>query len=192
MLNPLIAFVFLMCLYTKNVYAFDVNNYKNRNLCGNYELAKFKTNGNIEKVSCHNTYQEAWAAMRENGSKELAIMAKVSGQVKIIDANVALLDLSVNPEQLTYFYTNKELTGSAYTYMDTGSLYGGVDGAHLGTDYSNANNTWVAKVKIGNFTGWIKASTYEIVPITWVKSSSYYTVTSTDIRHNIVAKIPDT
>ena len=26
---------------TKNVYAFDSNNYKNRNICGNYEVAGF-------------------------------------------------------------------------------------------------------------------------------------------------------
>ena len=47
---------------------------------------------------------------------------------KIIDANQALLDLSVNPEQLTYFYEDSGLTSRKYTYMDTGSLYGDVDG----------------------------------------------------------------
>ena len=177
-------------LCTKNVYAFDSNNYKNKSLCGNYEVAGFHSDGVIDPVKCTNSYEEAKNWMKSNGANDLAIMTKVNGQTKIIDANVALLDLSVNPETLTYFYTNQNLTGSSYTYMDTGSLYGGVDGAHMESAYSSAG--WVAKVKTGNFTGWIKASTYEIVPITWVKSKSSYTVTNDSIRHNYVAKIQNT
>ena len=177
-------------LCTKNVYAFDSNNYKNKSLCGYYEVAGFHSDGVIDPVSCKSTYEEAKSFMKSNGANDLAIMTKVNGETKIIDANVALLDLSVNPETLTYFYTNQNLTGSAYTYMDTGSLYGGVDGAHIESAYSQAG--WVTKVTTGNFTGWIKSSTYEIVPITWVKSMSSYTVTNSDIRHNYVAKIQNT
>ena len=176
----------------KNVYAFDSNNYKNRNLCGGFEVAGFHADGVIDKVECFDTYEKARTFMKNNGAIDLAIMAKVNGQTKIIDANVALLDLSVNPETLTYFYTNPNLTGSSYTYMDTGSLYGGVDGVHLDTAYSSTANVWTAKVRIGNFTGWIRQSAYEIVPITWVKSSSSYTVTANDIRHNYVSKIQET
>ncbi len=184
----------LLCLFlgNKNVFAFDSNQYKNRNLCGNYEVSRFYSDGRIEPYACTSNFQDAYKKMTENGAKDLAILGRVGGITKIIDANMALLDLSVNPETLTYFYTNKELTGSSYTYMDTGSLYGGVDGVHLETEYSDAYNTWVAKVRIGNFTGWIKNSTYEIVPITWVKSTSTYTVTNNDIRHNYVAKIQNT
>ncbi len=190
MKKKLLLTILLLSLVTvKNVYAFDSNNYKYRTLCGNYEVASFHSDGAIEKISCHNNYDEAKNAMTSNGSKDLAMMTRVNGETKIIDANVALLDLSVNPETLTYFYTNSELTSSAYTYMDTGSLYGGVDGAHIATSYSNAKGVWTAKVRIGNFTGWIGQSTYEIVPITWVKSASSYTITNSDIRHNYVAKI---
>ena len=184
----LLALVF-MC--TKNVYAFDSSNYKNRGLCGNFEVASFDSNGSINKVACYGSYNEAKTFMKNNGSNNLAIMTKVGGVTKIIDANVALLDLSVNPETLTYFYTNSNLTGSSYTYMDTGSLYGGVDGVLIDSNYTS-NGIWAAKVRIGNFTGWIGQSTYEVVPITWVKSSSSYTVTNSDIRHNYVAKIQNT
>ena len=185
----ILSFFLGFLLYSKNVLAYDINNYRNRSLCGNYEVASFKDNGEIKQVSCHSNYEDAKNSMKNSGGKDLAILTRISNTTKIIDANVALLDLSVNPETLTYFYTNSECKGSAYTYMDTGSLYGGVDGVHLETAYSNYINSWVAKVTIGNFTGWIKQSTYEIVPITWVKSSSSYTVTNSDIRHNYVAKI---
>ena len=185
-------FFTIFCFNIKDVFAFSSSDYEYRSLCGNFEVAGFHSDGVIVTVSCHNTYEEARSYMKSNGADDLAIMAKVDGKTKIIDANVALLDLSVNPETLTYFYKTSELTGSAYTYMDTGSLYGGVDGAHIDSAYSSAKNVWAAKVKIGNFTGWIRQSTYEIVPITWIKSSSSYTITKESIRHNYVAKIQNT
>ena len=184
----LVSVLFVM---PKSVYAYSVSNYENRNLCNNFEVAAFKADGSITTKKCTSNYNEAKEYMKNDGSEELAIMAKVSGKVKIVDANVALLDLSVNPETLTYFYTNSDLKGSSYTYMDTGSLYGGVDGVHMDSAL-NSKGVWVAKVRIGNFTGWISEKTYEIVPIQWVKSTSSYTVTNDSIRHNYVAKIQNT
>ncbi len=172
-----------------NAYAFDASNYRYHGVCGNFEIAGFREDGSVVEVGCFNTYEEARDQMIAYGGYDLGILAWVDGVPKIIDANVALLDLSVNPETLTYFYRNSELTGSAYTYMDTGSLYGGVDGVHMETAYSNYYDVWTAKVRIGNFTGWIRQSAYEIVPITWIKSTSTYTITNSDIRHNYVAKI---
>ena len=47
------------------------------------------------------------------------------------------------------WYEVQDLSGRKYTYMDTGSLYGGVDGAHIATAYSNvtgakSNSTIIA------------------------------------------------
>ena len=187
----IIAIIFTIFITCKSVYAFDINNYRYREICGNYEVAGFHSDGYIDKVACFGNFEEARSFMENNGANDLAIMTRVNGQVKIIDANVALLDLSVNPTTLTYFYENKELTGRQYTYMDTGSLYGGVDGALLEAGWSNNYGKWTAKVRIGNFTGWIPSEAYEVVPITWVHSSSSYTVTSESIKHNYVNKIQD-
>jgi len=172
---------------TLSVKAFSSADYAYRNLCGTYEVAGFHTDGYIDQVECFNDFYQAEEYMRSNGANDLAIMTKVNGVTKVIDANVALLDLSVNPTTLTYFYRNTDLK-SAYTYMDTGSLYGGVDGVMLEAAYSS-KNVWAAKVKIGNYVGWISQEAYEVVPITWIKSSSSYTVTNDSIRHNYVAKI---
>ncbi len=174
--------------FTPDAFAFSSSDYRNRNLCGAYEVAGFHTDGGIATVSCHNSYESAKAWMKNNGADDLAILTKIGGVTEIIDANVALLDLTVPPD-MTYFYTNPELTGYSYTYMDTGSLYGGVDGAFIDAAYSSSNGTWTAKVKTGNCTAWIAKRMYEIVPITWVKSSSSYTVTNESIRHNYVEKI---
>ena len=188
--RKLLIFLFILftCFYIKDVKAFSADNYRYRGLCGNFEVARFNKDGSINTLSCHSNYESAKTAMQNNGEDGTAVLAKVNGESKIIDANVALLDLTVAPD-MTYFYTNSELTGDAYTYMFTGSSYGGVDGAHIATAYSNAKNVWTAKVRIGDFTGWIRQNYYEIVPITWVKSSSSYTVTNDSIRHNYVSKI---
>ena len=185
-------FILGIILYPKDTYAFSSTNYENKSLCGNFEVAGMHTDGVIDPVGCFDTFEEARSFMKNNGADDLVVFGRVAGKTKILDANLALVDLSVNPETLTYFYTNSELTGSSYTYMDTGSLYGGVDGAYLDAAYSSSQNVFVAKVKIGNFTGWIRQSTYEIVPLTWVKSSSSYTVTNEDIKHNYVNKIQET
>ena len=51
---------FLVILFTcKNIYAFDVNNYRNRNLCGKYEVAGFHSDGYIDKVECFSDYNAA-------------------------------------------------------------------------------------------------------------------------------------
>ena len=179
-------------LYPKDTYAFSQANYEYKSLCGNFEVAGMHTDGVIDPVGCFNTFDEAKNFMRSNGADDLVVFGKVAGKTKILDANVALLDLSVNPTALTYFYTNSNLTGSSYTYMDTGSLYGGVDGALLDSSYSSTKGVYTAKVKIGNFTGWISQEAYEVVPVTWVKSSSSYTVTDESIKHNYVNKIQET
>ncbi len=177
--------------FTPDVFAFSSSNYRNKSLCGVFEVAGFHSDGVIDPVSCHGSYDAAKAWMRNNGADDLAILTKVNGVTEIIDANVALLDLTIPPD-MTYFYTNPELSGYAYTYMDTGSLYGGVDGALLDASYSSSKGTWTAKVRTGNCTAWIEKRMYEIVPITWVRSSSSYTVTSESIRHNYVEKIQNT
>ena len=188
--NIIFTFILLASLFIyKNIYAYDVNNYRNRNLCGSYEVAGFHSDGYIDTVKCFNNFNDAKTYMKNNGASDLAIMTKVDGQTKIVDANQALLDLSVNPTTLTYFYENSELTSRQYTYMDTGSLYGGVDGGLLDTSYSNAKGVFTAKVRTGNFTGWISQEAYEIVPITWIKSYSSYTITNDYIKHNYVTKI---
>ena len=186
--------LFIITIYfisTTNTFAFSSSNYSSRGLCGSYELSSFKSNGSINAVGCYSDYYSAKAAMQQNGADDLAIMTKVGSTTKIIDANVALLDLSVNPTALTNFYKDSNLT-SAHTYMDTGSLYGGVDGVLIDSAYSNLKGKWVAKVQIGALTAWIPSEAYEVVPITWIKSSSSYTVTNESIRHNYVAKIQNT
>ena len=84
------------------VNAFSSLDYENRTLCGYYEVAAFNEDGSIEQISCHNQFDEAKAKMLENGNDNVGIMTLVNGKVKLLDVNVGLLDLSVNPTTLTF------------------------------------------------------------------------------------------
>lgn len=182
--------LFLTCIFTcKNVYAFDSNNYKYKNLCGNYEVAGFHADGVIDPVKCFSVFEDAKAYMQENGARDLAVLGKVNGETKILDANMGLVDMTVKDGQLTYFYETKELNTRQYTYMLNSASYGGSDAGLMDTGWSNAKGKFTVKVRIGNFTGWIAHEDCEIVPITWVKSYSHYTVTDEIIRHNYIYRV---
>lgn len=176
-------------LYPKNTYAFSSEDYKNKSLCGTYEVAGMHADGVINPVACFSVFEDAQAWMKNNGAEDLVIFHRLNGKTVILDANMALVDLSVHSGTLN-FYTTKE-TADAYTYMSNSSTYGGTDGAFIEAAYSNLRQIFMAKVKIANFTGWIAVDNYEIVPITWVKSSSSYTVTEESIRHNYVTRVQD-
>ena len=72
-----------------NVSAFSKEDYKNRNLCGAYEVAGFHADGVIDPVGCYSTYAEAKSDMIKNGANDLAVLTKINGTTTIIDANVA-------------------------------------------------------------------------------------------------------
>lgn len=187
----LFSILFLMTLFNiKEAYAYSSSDYVNRVLCANYEVAEFNEDGSIVAKSCHSTVEEAQATMKSDGGDNLAVLGGVAGNVKIYDANVALVDFTNNSSTIN-IYTTSELTAD-YTYMNGTSTYGAVDGVLLGFSYSHSYNTFVNKVKIGGYEGWVRSGLIEIVPLSWVKSTSSYTVTNEYIRHNYVAKIQNT
>ena len=96
----------------KEVYAFSSNDYVNRNTCGGFEIAEFHSNGEIVTVSCHDTLEDAKNTMRQNGSDNLAILNRYQTTTRILDANVALVDLTkLGPNTTFDIYPTSELTG---------------------------------------------------------------------------------
>ena len=174
----------------KKVFAYSAYDYQNKNVCGNYEIASFKADGSVTQVGCYDDFYVARNDMRKNGGEDLAIIARYMGGVKILDANAAILDMTQNGDELTYFFDKYDLSGYSYTYIYGGSGYGGVDGAFITSAWSEKAD-WTVNVKIANYTGWVPMDVVEIVPLPWVKSISSYTVTDDSIRHNYVYKIQD-
>lgn len=185
-----IILVSVMLFMPRKVYAYSASDYEYRNLCGNYEIASFKADGSVSTVACHSDFYVARNDMRNRGGEDLAILSWYNGKVKILDANAAILDMTQNGGELTYFFDNYDLSGYSYTYIYGGSGYGGVDGAYLDSAWSERAD-WTVKVKIANYTGWISMNAVEIVPLPWVHSNSSYTVTNDSIRHNYVYKVQD-
>ncbi len=184
----IISVLLLLCLTPRDVYAFSSSNYSSRNLCGTFEVAKFSTDGSITKVACYGDYASAKNYMISNGGIDLAIMTKVNSKTKIIDANSALVDLTVSPSDLTYYYRTPG--GGQYTYMNNKGSYGGSDGVLLET--TNYNGNWWIKVEINDCKAWISQNDYELVPTTWAKTPSYYYVDNNSIRHYYSKKVQDT
>ena len=135
--------IFLLVLFgvlfsVQNTKALTVSEYKSRTTCkSKFELARANSNGSVTSVKCYNTYAEANTAMNSSSYDDVFIFDE-TGTTKIVNAKYALVDLSVNPETLTYYYETKDLSGRKYTYMDNGSLYGGVDGALLDVNYNKS------------------------------------------------------
>ena len=179
-----IFFIIAILLFPKNIYA-STPSYSNRHTCPNFELAGAHTDGNIAHVSCHNSYSDAYNELKRINADDLIIIDE-RNEVKIVYAQYGLVDLTVN--ELTYFYETSSLNTRIYTSINTSSSYGGVDAAFIDIDKDN----YAAKVKIANFTGWIAKDNYQIIPLNWAKSSSSYSVTTEDIRHNYISNILST
>ena len=174
----------------KKVFAYSAYDYQDKLVCNNYELASFKEDGSVTKIECYDDFYIARNDMRNNGGADLAIMARYYNNVKILDANAAILDMTQNGDELTYFYDKFDLSGYSYTYIYGGSGYGGVDAAYINSAWGERAG-WTVNLKMANYTGWVPMDVVEIVPLPWVKSLSSYTITNDSIRHNYVYKIQD-
>ncbi len=171
--------VFVVLLFTLNVNALGRNdsNLRNRNNCEKFELAKANTDGTITSVTCFQDYNTAKNKMNEEKDNSLIIFERSNGITKIIDAKYALVYLD-RGDVLTYLYSSNSLK-SSLTYMNNASSYGATDAALLEINYSNK----AAKIRIGGVTGWVKSGEYTIIPINWVKTSSYYKISDNGIAH---------
>ena len=111
----LFGLILVLFLFPKDIHALTSSDYSVRKTCsGKFELARANNDGSVSYVSCHNSYSEAKTAMNNSSYDDVFIFDEVS-TTKIVDAKYALLDLSVNPETLTYFYETKDLNTRKYT-----------------------------------------------------------------------------
>ena len=166
----------------KSVSALGVDNYRSRGVCGNFEVAGFHSDGEIVTVYCRDTFQDAMNAMRDNGADDLAIMTKVNGSTKIIGANLGIVDLNINGNTTVNYYRYSNITG-VYTYMNHSNW--GSDAALIQTEYASRNGYagYSARIRISDFDGWVEQDKYEILPVTWAKSTNKYIVSNSDITH---------
>ncbi len=182
----LIISVFIMSLFI-NAYALTGTDLSSRAVCPNIELGKANTDGSITKIECYTSYTDALNAMNSNEEKDLIILERKDNVTKVINAKYGLLYLDKGSDVLTYIYTSNTVK-TQKTYINGSSLYGGTDASLLDFNYSN----YSVKLEISGVTGWIKKDYYKIVPIAWVKSSSYYNIDNNYVRHYYTSNIEKT
>ena len=181
--------LFIVLSFTVNVSALSYNSseLKNRKECEKFELAKANSDGSITKVECYSDYTAAKNKMNEEDDNTLIILERKDNVTKVIDAKYALLYLDKGDGELTYMYSSSSFT-KELTYMYNSGTYGGTDAAYLELNYSNK----AVKARINGVTGWIKSGRYEIIPVKWVKSWSYYKVTDKGFYHYYSKNIENT
>ena len=158
--------------------------------CTSYELASAEPDGSLNKVACYNTYEEAKQVMDSTANDNLVIV----GNRKIVDAKYALIDYDqLTATGYTSVYSDKNLS-TEITYIRGGNSD---DAVFLELD----PGTGRIKIKVSGTVGWIKKyeneatmsyPLYDIVPLSWVKSPSYYQVTSNDLIHHLPLNVYNT
>ncbi len=179
--------VLVMLLFTMNVKALKRNSSEliNRSVCSKFELAKAlnDTNKNLEKVACYDTYKLAKENMDKSDDKSLVILERSNNKTMIIDAKYALVNLDKGKSELSYVYSNNACTSND-VYMNNYNAYGAVDAAFL--EFNESYHS--IKLMLDGLTGWVKKGEYNIIPINWVVSSSYYKFTDS-ITHYYIKDI---
>ncbi|MDD6224232.1 MAG: glucosaminidase domain-containing protein [bacterium] len=158
--------------------------------CPQVELAEAKEDGSLNKISCYDTYQVAKQVMDTTDNDNLVI---IEGK-RIIDAKYAFIDYDQYASVgYTTIYDSKELSNNR-TYIAGGNSD---DAVFLELDYPTGR----VKIKVAGVVGWIKRyeneSTmqnvlYDIVPLSWVKSPSYYEITESEIVHHLPLNVYNT
>lgn len=174
------------------VYALSAKEISTRNICNTqaFELAYANYDGSLSTKACYGTYQEAKTSMdksTEENSDNLVILETVNSKTQIIDAKYALIDYDQKISIITDLYKNLNDT-KGFTYIKGGASD---DAAFLELDYNSKR----IKIMVSGFIGWMDKydsygnNQYDIIPISWVKSPSYYKVTSTSIKHYLPSNL---
>jgi len=147
----------------------------------NFELSEALEDKNLKNISCFETYDEAKTEMDKIENDNVVIVENGT----IINSKYAVIDFDIaypsSSKGYIWLYTTatSNTTNSQYIRSST------PDDAVV-IDYNH--DTKRVKIKIAGLTGWIKKNEdglkqYDIVPLIWAKTPSYYKVTDTTLTH---------
>lgn len=181
----LIIFLFLI-IPTSQIKAMSSAEIIGRNECPNIELAEAKEDGTLNKIECYENYQDAKNIMNTTDNDNLVIIENGV----IIDAKYAVVDYDIDypaghKKYINIYTTSNGNTTSSYIRGGTPD-----EAAMIDFDY----NTKRVKIKIAGIVGWINKyddslKLYDIVPISWVKTTQYYMVTNNTLTHHFPGNV---
>lgn len=184
-----LSFLFICFLFTvSQVNALQPDQIGSReNKCesSNFELAEAMEDGNLIKVECYTTYEEAKEAMNTIENDNLVI---IESDV-IVDAKYAVIDYEIAyPTEDTQFrymdvYVDSTSNNTNGYYIRSGTPD---DAVMIDVDYQNKR----VKIKVAGLTGWMNryyrnynVKAFDIVPLVWAKTPQYYQVTEDKLIH---------
>lgn len=178
---------FLFC-FSRPVNALQPDQIGNReNKCEspNFELAEAMEDGNLVKVECYATYEEAKKIMNTTENDNLVI---IESDV-IVDAKYAVIDYEIAypPEDTQFRYMDVYVDSTSNNtngyYIRSGTPD---DAVMIDIDYQNKR----VKIKVAGLTGWMdryyrnyNVKAFDIVPLVWAKTPQYYQVTENELIH---------
>lgn len=188
------TFIFLFVVFSfTEVNALSPSEIRTRQTsCPAFELANAKEDGSLDTVGCYDSYEATKQAMDATPGDGLCI---VQGGM-IIDAKYALIDYDQTTSLKYINVYDSVLLNKRITYIAPAGTYSD-DAAYLGVD----PNTLRIKIKVSGVTGYIgkyenevtKTNIlYDIIPISWVKTPTYYQITNDSIIHHFPANMSGT
>lgn len=175
-------FIILFIIFSfTEVKALSPSEIRTRTVCPIIELATAKGDGSLETVGCYNSYVEAKQVMDVTANDDLVL---IEGGM-IIDAKYALIDYDQTTSARYTGIYDSVLLNNRITYISGGNSD---DAVYLGMD----PNTGRIKIKVSGVVGYIARyenesqkinQLYDIVPVSWVQSASYYKITDSEIIH---------
>lgn len=144
-----------------------------------YEIVTFEYDGQtINRIATTNNFDEALNRMYSTPHDGAAILEKKNGRAFVSAAKYGLIDFTAFSygNNTLQIYRDKDCT-KKYTYINGSTWMSSTDGAYIKTEYGGN-----FLVQISGVRGYVKQLSVNILPITWVASSSYYMVTD-EITH---------
>ena len=212
----ILLFCFLIDLFTPLIkvvadvtYTFSSGNYHvvyiNDNIsstsCDNSSIVNYD-NTNIEYLSSFDTYDEALTYLKTLSSTSTKILSIIGDKKNksgtysssILYTDYGLVDLNTTGStQITSYIYTSATNNTVYTYINGSGYFGGTDSAFI--NYNNG--TTRSQIKNSGATGWINSllylngatyTGYDVVPLTAVKSPSYYYVNDSGELVHVYAK----
>lgn len=179
----IIMFFAFMFLYPTSTQAMRPYAITSRKECPKIELADAKTDGSLEKVECHDSYEAAKARMYEIADNDNLVLIEDG---IIIDAKYGVVDYDASftnaATKYVRVYENSTSNKQIGYIRTAGNL---ADDAVL-LDYNYSTKR--VKIKIAGLVGWITkydntAILYDVVPLSWTKTLQYYGVTNDKLIH---------
>lgn len=163
-----------------------------------YEVTVINTQNNYSRLLCTNDFNQAQTTMNNHSSNANNVATLFKG-TKIIDTKYGLLNLKKkNVKYNSYIYESfSKARNAGYDYRTYTNGNYGTDAAFMGIQLGDSG-TIVANMMISGYEGYMRdvdadgILSFDVVPLSLVKSPTYYKVSNGSIVHYFSNELKNT